>query len=346
MNGSKTGEDPCHSGGFFLLRYGGISFRLLPVSITFRFWAPRKIAPSSPGKICWPGQFLSRTNFLMVRQHPTEGVAQFFVVPFCLAAFALSSFCALNFVGVPSLAQESAKPKCSRFHIGEDGILRMKIKGEKVGIYKSTEEFTNGEVGIKIDCDNSWEKEFDTVLAAAYVGPQAVKQAILLGLDVNVKDGDGQTPLHHLMFGKNVEPVKALLENGAGLELKNEFGQTPLHYAVSGADNAEIIRFLISSGANIETRDTNGETPLMETVYSPSVKTKILIDAGANVNAQDNHGETALHKAAFSAEVYIMEFLIEAGADATILTNYDETVMDSFLDGQKSKLKRVIELLK
>ena len=303
MNGSKTGEDPCHSGSFFLLRYGGISFRLLPVSIMFKF---------------------------------------------CLAAFALSSFCALNLVGVPSLAQESAKTKCSSFHRGEDGILRMKIKGEKVGIYKSREEFINGEVGIKIDCDNSWEKEFDTVLAAAHVGPQAVKQAILLGLDVNIKDGYGQTPLHHLMFGKNVKSVKALLENGASLELKDEFGQTPLHYAVSSAfeDNAETIRFLISSGANIETRDTNGETPLMETVYSPSVKTKILIDAGANVNAQDNHGETALHKAAFLGEVYIMKFLIEAGADATILTNYDETVMDSFHDGQKSKLKRVIEFLK
>ena len=43
----------------------------------FDTWAPRKIATPLPGKICWPGQSLSKTDFLMVRRLPQRGCPNF-----------------------------------------------------------------------------------------------------------------------------------------------------------------------------------------------------------------------------------------------------------------------------
>ena len=51
------------------------------------------------------------------------------------------------------------------------------------------------------------------------------------GADVNAKNKDGDTPLHHAARNSNYNTVEVLLKNGADVNAKNKNGDTPLHWA-------------------------------------------------------------------------------------------------------------------
>jgi ankyrin repeat protein len=68
--------------------------------------------------------------------------------------------------------------------------------------------------------------------AAASGDLDEVKRLVLdCGLDPNVKDGFGNTPLHNAASEGHLEVVKLLLERGADPNVKGRSGETPLHYA-------------------------------------------------------------------------------------------------------------------
>ena len=59
----------------------------------------------------------------------------------------------------------------------------------------------------------------------------------------------------------NVERVKQLLSSGVDIELRNNAGGTPLH-AASANGRIEVVKLLISEGANVNAQNIQGGTPL------------------------------------------------------------------------------------
>ena len=59
----------------------------------------------------------------------------------------------------------------------------------------------------------------------------------------------------------NVERVKQLLSSGVDIELRNNAGGTPLH-AASANGRIEVVKLLISKGANVNAQNIQGGTPL------------------------------------------------------------------------------------
>ncbi len=69
------------------------------------------------------------------------------------------------------------------------------------------------------------------------------------GVNVNVFDGEGQTPLHQSVIDGNLELVKLLVQFGADVRLANRDGWNALHIATYGGHD-DIVLYLIQRKPN------------------------------------------------------------------------------------------------
>ena len=79
-------------------------------------------------------------------------------------------------------------------------------------------------------------------------GAEILKTLIAAGADINVKDSDGKTPLHHAVVFNDPSIVKILVDAGADVYVKDKggffsSGKTPLQIARSKA-SAEVVKVL------------------------------------------------------------------------------------------------------
>lgn len=79
--------------------------------------------------------------------------------------------------------------------------------------------------------------------------------------DVNMKDQDGETPLHYAAQHGDKHAAKLLIANRADVNTKNNNGETPLHCATRWGYK-DVIELLIANGADIELKTKAGSTAL------------------------------------------------------------------------------------
>ncbi|MGE5293929.1 MAG: ankyrin repeat domain-containing protein, partial [Solirubrobacterales bacterium] len=88
-----------------------------------------------------------------------------------------------------------------------------------------------------------------------------VMEFINRGADVNVRDRDGQSPVHEAAWADDGAMAELLLDHGAKINVKDRNGDTPAHVAaVNGY--ADLLDLLMSRGANAEAKNDQGLTPL------------------------------------------------------------------------------------
>lgn len=176
------------------------------------------------------------------------------------------------------------------------------------------------------------------------------------GLDVNARDGNGDTLLFFALAATpDLTMAQKLVDSGADPDLPSTSGLTPLVLAASVApalsenrrsgegltryekfqiNHAEaMVRFLLKSGADID-KETPFGTPLMKAATSEENAgiVKMLLDAGAAVNKKDMHGRTALFYAAAFGCDNILTILLKAGADITVADEDGKSYMDATAD--------------
>ncbi len=82
------------------------------------------------------------------------------------------------------------------------------------------------------------------------------------GIDVNIKDKSGMTPLHRAANRAGYDDiVLILIDNGAEVNEGDDRGWRPLHMAAMKG-HIDIVKLLVSKGAEINVRDQNGDTPM------------------------------------------------------------------------------------
>ena len=159
------------------------------------------------------------------------------------------------------------------------------------------------------------------------------------GIDINVKDGEDMTPLHHAVTKENIEIVSYLVSKGADTHARNWNKATPLQLT----KNIEIARFLISQGADINTKGADGWSPLHFATYWQEFDiAKFLVSQGADIEAKDDDGETPLHLAASEGNMEYVKFFVSKGADVNATNKKGKTPLDL---AKKRRKNAVIEFL-
>ncbi|QQR49173.1 ankyrin repeat domain-containing protein [bacterium] len=164
-----------------------------------------------------------------------------------------------------------------------------------------------------------------------------MEKFIIDNANVNARDNEGLTPLHHAAFMGHPESISILLRHGAHINDQDNDGWTPLHVAaVSG--NFACLSFLINNGANVRAKvgeifgEIEGCTPLHCAATSGSLACLTeLLNTSANADriARDEKGETPLHKAAKNGYLNCVKKLLNYDASliykATInFRNFDD----------------------
>ena len=87
--------------------------------------------------------------------------------------------------------------------------------------------------------------------AASSGNLEKVKKLLDAGVNVDLRDGRGRTPLMFAMEGRNDDIVSLLLIKGADVHAKDERGCSVLLYAINGGDVKQV-RFLLTQGFDLD----------------------------------------------------------------------------------------------
>jgi len=175
---------------------------------------------------------------------------------------------------------------------------------------------------------------------------------------VNLKDQNGNTPLHIAARQGRIDVAAFLIEKGAVLEAKSPTGYTPL-FAAAQSKQPEAVQFFLDKGADVNAQTKFQTTPLFAAAESGNVEVirllvergaqvnhvspffgsplhraanmnfpeaaKVLLDAGADLKATDRYRRSPLHMAAQLGRVTIARLLIERGADLNAVDAGNQT---------------------
>lgn len=80
---------------------------------------------------------------------------------------------------------------------------------------------------------------------------------------VESRSSEGDTPLHVMVWRKDIESVRILLLGGADVNAIGDMDQTPLHVAIMQED-VDMIKLLLQAGATTSARSAFGKTAIEE----------------------------------------------------------------------------------
>jgi len=204
-----------------------------------------------------------------------------------------------------------------------------------------------------------------------------VKRLLEKGVNVDLKDKDGDTLLISAIRRGHLDVAKVLIDSGADLEYHEKRNSwTPLIIAASwgyidivnkliehkadlnsqgqNGDTAmyvacetkyDVIKLLLENGADPNISTKLGSTALMTAAFYNKPKTvKLLLDYGANPDSREYRGQTALMRA---TELYgnpdILRLLLEYGADPDIKDNEGKTALDYAKKNKKSGCVKLLQ---
>ena len=86
---------------------------------------------------------------------------------------------------------------------------------------------------------------------------ELVDNLLQLGVDPNVQDKKGRTPLIYSILANQQKMVERLLQAGADLTIVDDSGHTALHWAIMLGEK-QVVKLLLETGADIEQPDKDG----------------------------------------------------------------------------------------
>lgn len=135
------------------------------------------------------------------------------------------------------------------------------------------------------------------------------------GMNINIADESGWTPLTKALFHRHQDLALMLIRLGADVHARDKDGYMPLHWAALNG-YAAAARLILDKGADVNAANDFGWTALMQAAASGHTEViLLLLSRDAHVNAVEKDGWTALHKAVAHDLVHVVKTLLEQGAD-------------------------------
>ena len=160
----------------------------------------------------------------------------------------------------------------------------------------------------------------DLFLAAESGDPTRIRAALTAGVEVDVRDGRGRTPLLIATLNNRKEVARILIAHGADVNAKDRLGDTPFLYAGVEGRNT-ILKMMLRSGANLKDVNRYGGTALTPAAHYGHVETvKILLQTEIDVDHVNDLGWTALLEAIIlgdggEAHTEVVRLLLASKAD-------------------------------
>ncbi len=137
----------------------------------------------------------------------------------------------------------------------------------------------------------------DNAILASTIGSRSgynplsfIKYLEGLGINPNVTNKDGITPLHNIAYGnKDLAAYNYFIDKGVNVNQQDKDGNTPLIKA-SGRNSLEVITLLTKKTKDINVVNKNGHSALTKAMNNSPKVISFLIDKGADVNVIDTKG--------------------------------------------------------
>jgi ankyrin repeat protein len=154
--------------------------------------------------------------------------------------------------------------------------------------------------------------------------------------DFNIKDKNGRSALTMAVNRNSTDVVRFLLKKEVDIQVKDKEGNSLAYYLLNTfkAEDSEVfeakLKLLQENGLSMNQTQNGGNTVLhIATQTNNLALLKRLASFNIAINAKNKDGYTALHIAAMMAkDDTILKHLLSLGADKTIKTEFDETVLD------------------
>ncbi|CAH8579344.1 unnamed protein product [Heterobilharzia americana] len=137
---------------------------------------------------------------------------------------------------------------------------------------------------------------------------------------INLRDCEGETPLHTAVTSGNSDMVKFCLEKNASILAKQNDDSTPIHYACM-KDDLECVQLMFDADPSIKSivlqmPDKNGYTPLhLAAVYNHEKLVTYLVEQGSPLEMTETNGWTPLLLAAMKGAFQTCIQLLRLGAN-------------------------------
>ena len=183
-----------------------------------------------------------------------------------------------------------------------------------VGVATKTDSAVHSDLiipDVVAQCE-SWPSFIDVLADSKFLtsGSKGVSQALVVAVtqksvadvdkllsyaaDINSKDAQGYTPLHHAAVRGDADIVSLLLSKGAIAGAPDPHGNTALMLAAERGNGARVAR-LLQLPADLNQKNAYGETVLFKAVKSGHAATvRLVLDAGASPNLRTLTRDTAL----------------------------------------------------
>jgi ankyrin repeat protein len=176
---------------------------------------------------------------------------------------------------------------------------------------------------------------------------------LLQGIDYMSINDKGENALFYAAYGRKRSEV--LLKtftylDSLGLEadIVNWEGQSPLHYAVTRG-NPAVIDFFTERGVNIDQVDNEGNTAFMNSVLGNIENMQKLLPMVKNISQVNHKGHSALSNTILYAKKDAFDFLVENGADLAVLDQKKHDLISlsfqSYSESRKENFEYIIESL-
>jgi hypothetical protein len=169
-----------------------------------------------------------------------------------------------------------------------------------------------------------------------------------LGINVNISDNNGKTPLMVALENENFKITKWLLKKGASIDVADKMGMYPMHYATKYCDELIIIKLIYEKSQYYEHIFTNISPLIVAVIEKNKLMVSYLVSLFPQyiINNIDSAGMTALHWATNEDQpkLKIIQKLVESGIDKEIKDHRNMTALDyAYLHDTNEAIKKVFE---
>lgn len=218
---------------------------------------------------------------------------------------------------------------------GNNALLNLASRTKK----QSTLEYF---VEKGIDANQVDEKGNNPLINASARGNEEIISYLISQTStINTTNREGISALTRAIKFNSLEIAEILVNHGSEATVVDKKGNSLAYHLVDAYDgdmNAfkKKMEYLMQRGVDAKARQANGSTLVHNAIKKNDVELiRELLSYGIAINAKDKNGETALHKAALqSKDEKMLRFLVDAGANRELMTEFEESAYDLAMDNE------------